>query len=476
LRLRAQAELERRKRNKARIEIGEDEFISFHDWLKEVTPSYNWDWPHIRYIQDHLDQITCGELKRLIIEIPPRHGKTECATIRYPVYRLEKNSKTRVLIAAYNQTLSNKFSRRARRIASHRLSLSDERKAVEEWETNEGGIFRAVGIGSGVTGSGFDLIVIDDPVKNREEADSETFRDKVFDSYTNDLYTRQEPGCAIIIIMTRWHQDDLVGRILASDDAPNWTRIRLPAEAESNDPLDRKKGEALCPERFDLAALAKIKIVLGRDYHALYQQSPQPREGGMFKRDWFELVNAVPAKAKRVRWWDKAATDDGGDYTVGLLMAECDGIYYIEDIVRGQWDSGKRDKIVRSTAEHDKENFGIVSYWSEQEPGSGGKDQARAFVKLLAGFKVNTEVSSGSKEVRADPFASQAQAGNVKIKRADWTSAYLSELCDFPSGRYDDQVDCSSGAFAKLALSDDDSEPQIFIATRTREEIYGNIP
>ena len=476
MRLRAQAERERRKRERAQSNI--DSHIDFDSWLKEVTPNFNWDWPHIVYIRKHLDKITSGEIKQLIIEIPPRHGKSELSTIRYPVYRLEENQELRIIVGSYNQTLANKFSRRSRKIAKSRFRLSDERVSVEEWETTRGGTFRAIGVGAGITGAGGDLIIVDDPVKNREEAESETYRERVWDWYTNDLFTRREPGCAMVVIMTRWHNDDLVGKILSSDDAKNWTRIRLPAEAEVNDPLGRKLGEALCADRYGLSDLAKTKIVLGRDYHALYQQSPQPREGGMFKRHWFELVDAVPAKAKRVRWWDQAATDSSGNYTAGVLMTESDGIYFIEDVVRGQWDSGERDRIIRATADNDKDNYGAVSYWGSQEPGSGGKYQAAAFIKLLAGYKVATETESGSKETRADPFASQAKAGNVKVKRAAWTSAYLNEMCDFPSGKYDDQVDASSGAFAKLALSDkdQDSEPSIFIATRTREDVYGDIP
>lgn len=425
----------------------------FGAWLPRVTPAYRWDWPHIAHVRERLEQITTGIIDKLIIELPPRHGKSELCTIRYPVYRLAQRPETRVIVGAYNQTLANKFSRRARKIARESgLPLSDERVAAEEWETADGGTFRAVGVGGGVTGQGADLIIIDDPVKNREEAESPTYRDRVWDWYTNDLFTRQEPNCGIIVTMTRWHKDDLVGRILDSDDGPSWTRIRLPAEAELNDPLGRVVGAALCPDRFDNAALAKIRRVLGRDYYALYQQSPQAREGGMFKEHWLELVAEVPAQARRVRWWDKAATESGGDYTVGVLMAENNGVYYVEDVVRGQWASGERDRIIRATAERDALTYkSSVIYGSEQEPGSGGKDQAAAFVRLLAGFPVETKPATGSKEVRADPLASQAQAGNLKVKRAPWSSAFITEMLEFPSGAHDDQVDAASGAFNKLA-------------------------
>lgn len=387
----------------------------------------------------------------MMLFVPPRHGKSQMVTVRYPVWRLEQNPEMNVIVGAYSQTLANRFSRQARKIARERMPLDIERSAVEEWATEKGGIFRSVGVGAGVTGQGGDLIIIDDPVKNREEANSPVYRDKVWDWYTDDLYTRREPGAAMILVMTRWHEDDLAGRILASEDGQNWTVVKLPAEAEEEDPLGRKIGEALCPERFNEEDLQSIHKVLGNSYYALYQQHPTAIEGNMFKRHWFETVREVPAIAKRVRWWDRAATANGGDYTVGVLMAYVDNIYYVEDVVRGQWSSHERDKVIRQTAEDDSEKYSDIEQWTEQEPGSSGKDAARSFVILLNGFRARYKPSTGSKEVRADPFSAQAEAGNVKLKKASWNKVYLDELALFPSGTNDDQVDGSSGSFNRLA-------------------------
>jgi predicted phage terminase large subunit-like protein len=428
----------------------------FQRWLRSVSPMFEWEWPHLVHVRQQLDAVTNGALKKLMIFLPPRHGKSELCTIRYPAFRLEvgqtQGQPTRVIVGAYNQTLANKFSRRTRRIVEERLGLSSERSAVEEWETPNGGSLRAVGVGAGITGQGGDLIVIDDPVKSREEADSPAYRDRVWDWYTNDLYTRQEPGCAMVLIMTRWHKDDLAGRILASDDGPHWTVINLPAEAEENDPLGRQVGEALCPDRFDLAQLADIKRVLARDYFALYQQRPQAREGGMFKEHWLPLCEAVPRDAVRVRWWDRAATAGGGDYTAGVLMALADGVYFVEDVVHGQWSSGERDRVILDTARKDQMRYGDVEIWAEQEPGSSGKDKALDFVKMLAGFRVNAEPSTGSKVARAEALSKQAEWGNVRVLRAAWTSKFINEMTDFPTGAHDDQVDSASGGFNKLAL------------------------
>lgn len=383
--------------------------------------------------------------------VPPRHGKSEMVTVRYPVWRLERDPGLRVIVGAYNQLLANKFSRKSRRIAETRLALSRDRTAIEDWETTAGGGIRAVGVGGGITGQGGQLIVIDDPVKNRAEAESEAYQEAVWDWYTDDLYTRLEPGGAMILIMTRWHEKDLAGRILASEDGPNWTVVRLPAEAEENDPLKRPVGEPLCPARYDGAALASIKTVLGSySYAALYQQRPGPREGNMFKRAWFEIVPAAPVELDPIcRYWDKAATAGDGDYTAGVKIGWRDGLYYVLDVVRGQWSAGERERNMRQTAELDGQR---VQVEVEQEPGSGGKDSAGASVRNLAGFTVHAEPVTGDKVVRAQPFAAQAEAGNVKIVRGEWNASYLDELSAFPAGGHDDQADASSGAFNKIAM------------------------
>ena len=293
-------------------------------------------------------------------------------------------------------------------------------------------------------------IIIDDPVKNREEANSQAYRDRVWDWYTDDLYTRLEPGGAIILIMTRWHEDDLAGRILASDDAANWTVVSLPAEALEDDPMGRQPGEALCPERYPLPILQRIKQVLGNSYYALYQQSPVAPEGEMFQRGWFELVDATPAEGTRVRYWDKAGTAGGGAYSCGVLMNRHQDVYYVEDIIRGQWAAAEREKVIRQTAELDNRTRRVVT-WVEQEGGSGGKESAEATIRSLAGFVVKADKVTGDKITRAEPYAAQALAGNVKLKKAVWNAVYLDELTMFPQGTYKDQVDASSGAFNKLA-------------------------
>jgi predicted phage terminase large subunit-like protein len=435
------------------------ELAHFGYWLRAVSPGWKWGWRHLVHIRGVLDKVTAGSVKRLALFVPPQHGKSSMTTVRYPVWRLERDPALRVGIACYNQRHANRFSRRALKIAqARRLPLDPKRQAAEEWETTAGGGFLAVGVGSGITGNPVDLLVIDDPVKNREEAESEAYRERVWDWYADDLYTRLQPGAAVVLIMTRWHTDDLAGRILGGSDAPDWAVVNLPAEAEENDPLGREPGEPLCPERFGRGDLEARKRVLGPGYSALYQQRPVPRGGGMFKREWFrQLASAVPQGCSFVRYWDKAGTAGGaGAATAGVLMA-CDhgGAFYVADVVRGRWAATEREGRIRETAEADARRHGDVKIYVEQEPGSGGKESAEATVRNLAGFAVYADRPTGDKTTRAEPFAAQAGAGNVRMVAGDWNQDYVNELATFPAGRLRDQVDASSGAFNKLAVAPD---------------------
>lgn len=385
-----------------------------------------------------------------MIFMPPRHTKTETVTVRYSTYRLENDPKMNIILGSYNQHLANRFSRKIKRIAETRIPLSKERNAVEEWETAAGGGFRAVGVGGGITGFGGNLIMIDDPVKSREEADSETFRNKCWDWFNDDLYTRLEPDAAMILTMTRWHEDDLAGRLLneMNDGGEQWEIVQLAAIAEEGDPMGRKIGEPLCPDRYDLEALERIRQRGERSFEALYQQRPTAKSGSFFHVDKLEIVPAAPVNGRRARGWDKAGTEGGGDYTAGIKMCKGDdGLFYIEDVQRGQWNTATRDRNIRQTAELD----GIsVKQIGEQEPGSGGLESAQNFIRLLSGFSVTTERSTANKQERADPFSSQLNAGNVRVVKGDWNRAFIEELRQFPQGRHDDQVDAASLAFNLL--------------------------
>jgi len=411
-----------------------------------------------------------------MIFAPPQHGKSELVSRRFPAYWLGKRPDDPVILSSYGASLAESHSAEARSCVESDeyaelfpgVETRNDSRSKQLWRIvgKRGGML-AVGVGGPITGHGAFLGIIDDPFENWKQAQSLTVRNQVWDWWRGTFRTRIWENGAIILVMTRWHEDDLAGRLL-SEQGDRWTILRLPALAETQkdrdkshellglrpglrDPLGRKAGEALCPQRFSARALQEIQRDVGSIvWFAEYQATPRAPEGNKFKREWFsQLVNEVPKDARKVRYWDKAGTEGAGDFTVGLLMDETQGRYYIEDVVRGQWSDLGRDEVMRATAEMDGPD---VEIWVEQEPGSGGKDSANATVRNLAGFTVHVEVSSGSKEVRAGPFAAQCEAHNVFLKRASWNAAYVSELCAFPNGTNDDQVDTSSGAFSKLAF------------------------
>jgi predicted phage terminase large subunit-like protein len=681
-----------------------------------------WSLPsHLKAIAEHLDAVTRGDCDRLAIFMPPRHGKTETLSVRYPVYRLQRDPAMNCLITGYNERFARRLGRKARNVAQGRVPIAPDKAAADEWHTTADGLLMTRGVGSPPTGVGFGLIVIDDPIRRREDAESEVYREKVWDWYTDDLYTRLEPGGAIILVMcltgetpvlmadstekalrdirvgdkvatyengrlstsvvlnwknqgkdhtyaigmesgiivkgnerhpflverdgytewvkirdlkagdkilrarnigengeglsalkrtaknpqsargsavpitidtygqagieplrsiripngqgalktdttsqfpntnpclphrvedaqyaescpdqtsrrigetnsplitttlqeksegfcatsatgqsgtekqsidyysllstfeiipdrivsvaasgyedvfdiqiertenfianglvshnTLWHEDDLGARAIASEPG-RWTVLKLPALAEENDTLGRVQGAALWPERFNVEQLHRIRDVMSqneglRSWEALYQQNPTPREGVFFKVSKLEIVDAVPAGMRSCRAWDMGASE-AGDFSAGVKVSGPDatGVWYVEHVNRGRWSTDERNRQVRQTAELDGRD---VRIHVPQDPGAAGKDAAIYATRQLAGFSVKTEPVSGSKEIRADPFSSQVNAGNVRLVRGEWNRAFIEELRSFPGGKFDDQVDAVSDAFTELS-------------------------
>lgn len=412
-----------------------------------------------------MQQVADGELTRVMVFEPPRHGKSELVSRLFPAYYLYRHPERFVGIASYGADLAYTLSRAARENfergggALHKAS-----RAVKHWLTSKGGGLWAAGVGGPATGKGFHLGIIDDPIKDAKEAASDAKRSGDKDWYGSVWSTREEPGGSIVVVQTRWHEDDLSGYLLSleEDEAEHWYIVNLPAICDPEDapqfpesctvhPDWREKGDPLCPERYPLERLAKMRQRI-KDYFfgALFQQRPRPRDGGMFSSA-VAIVGAVPAGATRTRYWDKAGAAPGkGDYTVGALLAYQDGVTYIEHVERGQWPAAERNAKIRETAELDRQRYGRVAIYVEQPPGLA-KEATDAVIALLQGFVVAADPVKGDKVERAEPFASQWQAGNVKIVRGPWNRAYLDELRSFPTGKHDDQVDASSGGYNKLA-------------------------
>lgn len=435
----------------------------FGGWQCRTRPEFDWTSPHFGYMQDHLDRVTAGELRRVLFQVSVRHGKTENNTIGYGAYRICLEPSTRILLGTYSEKQAHKLSRQIRRIVTENgVTLTKE--ADGEWETAEGGGLRAVGAGSGVASVNADLIIIDDPIGSRADAESQAHRDGTWDWITSDILARCEPHTGVLFSMPRWHVDDPAGR-MQERQAGRWTVVDLPGLAEEGDPLGREPGDLLWPEYRPRSWMQDMEAELGPyGFASLVQGRPTPRGGGMFERGWFDIIDDVPTGGHdifRVRYWDKAGTEGDGAYTVGLLMGVRvpDGLVWIEDVKRGRWAAGDREAEIRSTAENDALRYAVqgepnrlaVLYMVEQEPGSGGKDSAEATRRNLAGYRVETETATGDKFVRADPLAGGAKSGSVKLIRGPWNEAFLNEMEHAgPGAKYLDQMDAGSGAYNRL--------------------------
>lgn len=438
---------------------------SFTDFVSSVNPRYRW-YPHVKQLAAVLQRVADGEIDRLMIFMPPRHGKSELVSRLFSAYYLLRHPERWVGINSYAAELAYTFSRNARDNYTRAGGIvKHDAGAVKHWETGKGGGLWAAGVGGPITGKGFHLGIIDDPIKNAEEAASETIRAKHRDWYDSTFYTREEPGAAIVVIQTRWNEGDLSGYLLdkEQEEPEGWHIVHFEAIKEPEPPAypvscavepdTREEGQPLAPLRYPLEKLQKIARRIGSYFFgALYQQRPSPREGGMFKREWFDIVNAAPSGAHFVRYWDKAGTKDGGAYTAGVLMAAHKGAYYFCDMVMGQWEASDREGVITQTLATDAAKYGRVYTYVEQEPGSGGKESAESTVIRNPGYVVQADKPTGDKVLRAEPLAAQCAVRNVKMVKGSWNERMLSVLASFPHG-IKDPVDASSGAFKYLPLA-----------------------
>lgn len=445
---------------------------SLSDFTLYTMPDYQMNWHH-KALCENLDKLLNGEIRRLMVFMPPRHGKSELVSRRLPAYALGRNPNLTLIACSYSADLSSRMNRDVQRVidsAEYARLFPDTSLYGKNSRTASNGsflrnsdifeivghqgVYRSAGVGGGITGMGFDIGIIDDPFKDRAEGDSATIRESVWEWYTSTFYTRQAKDAAILLTMTRWHEGDLAGRLLklAAQDsqADQWTVIRFPAvldeSPESNDP--RAEGDALWPDHFNLEFFNSVKAQDSREWDALYQQRPSAREGAFFRIGQIEVIPAAPTNLKTVRAWDLAASSKG-DFTAGVKIGkDDDGLFYILDVTRGQWLPDERNKTMLQTAALDGQQAKIRL---AQDPGQAGVDQVQTLTRLLAGYSVKSERVSGSKETRADAFAAQVNAGNVKMVQGDWNKPFLEELRTFPLGKNDDQVDAAADAFNELA-------------------------
>lgn len=419
--------------------------------------AYQWpgykDAAHHRLIARKLEAVERGDIKRLMIFMPPRHGKSMLASEFFPSWYLGRNPDHYVIAATYAQDLADDFGRKVRnQIADETygqifpgVGLKDDSSAVKRFHvqgpkdalaTTQAGAYFAVGVGGPLTGRGAHLLLIDDPVKNREEADSETVRRRVRDWYTSTAYTRLMPGGRIVVIQTRWHEDDLSGWLLREHGHEGWDVLSLPAL--------KADGTALWPDQYDVPTLELIRSSVGtRDWSALYQQEPTPDTGDFFKSEWITPVNAMPPR-ETMRVYggsDYAVTADGGDYTVHAVIGmDPDENLYLLDLWRKQaasdeWVEAWCDLVLKWKPLEWAEETGQI------KSGVGPFLEKRA--RERRAFCVRSQFPTrGDKAVRAQSIRGRMAMRGLRIPaNVPWKADFTAELLRFPAGVNDDQVD-----------------------------------
>lgn len=415
---------------------------------------------HLLWI-DCLQRVEDGEIPRLMGLMPPGSAKSTYTSVVFPTHHMGRFPNEPIIMGSYGSDLPKKFGRRGRSIVKQKqyrrifdTELSPESGAADEWALTNGSEFMGVGFLAGVTGNRAMGLIWDDPIKGREAADSETIREKTWEAYFDDLLTRKKPGAWEIGITTRWHEDDLAGRILPEHyagesgwidcrDGNRWFVVCIPAEAERDDDvLGRSKGERVWPEWFPADHFEPFKRN-SRSWNSLYQQRPAPEEGDYFRAGWFKAYDKLPAR-ETLRVYgasDYAVTANGGDYTAHIVVGvDPEWRMYVLDLWRAQTDSAE---WVESFCDLVLEHKPIE--WAEET------GQIRAGVgPFLTKTQIDRKAyvyrrgfpTKGDKAVRAQSIRGRMALHGLYLPvDATWVPAFKRELLTFPSAAHDDQVD-----------------------------------
>lgn len=403
---------------------------------------------HHKLLIAELEKVARRETRRLAVFMPPGSAKSTYASVLFPPWLMQRWMGTSVLAASHTTELAEKWGRRVRNIVSEHglllgIGVAQDNQAAGRWALTNGGEYYAAGVGTGIAGFRAGLGLIDDPIRSRQDADSELIRDRIWDWYINDFRTRLIPGAPEILIQTRWHEDDLAGRALQHDD---WRVVSLPAEAEYDDPLGRKPGAFLWGDGdYGYAdQLRELKAnTPARTWSALYQQRPAPEDGDYFKAEWLRPYETAPAlETLRVYGGsDYAVTADGGDFTVHALVGvDPEGRMYLLDLWRRQ-----------ASSDHWVEAFcDLVLKWKPmswaEEQGqikSGVGPFLERRMRERKAYVVREQFPTrGDKSVRAQSIRGRMALEGLYVPiNASWFADFRSELLSFPAGKHDDQVD-----------------------------------
>lgn len=432
---------------------------------------------HLDVLDKALQDVSEGQIKRLIVAMPPRHGKSERVSKKFPAWHVGRNPNDEIILASYSIDLSRGFSRIARdTLIEHQdvfgVEIDRNNQSAESWTIagHRGGV-TAAGVGGPITGRGAKIAIVDDPVKNAEEANSEVMREKIWEWYQSTLYTRLTPDGRIIIVMTRWHEDDLVGRLLKKEreeieegthTGDRWTVINFPAIAEEDDYLGRKPGDPLWPEfGFDLQRLSQIRQDVGSYvFNALYQQRPSAAEGTIFKREYFRyfseqtignqqyfvLHGDVERRYRKESLWCFQTVDTANstktinDYFVvstWYVTPEHDLLLY--DVYRTHIEGPDQKPLMRELRNRYRPRFQAVE---DKTFGTNLIQEMRREGMTVRPIKVDKD-----KVTRSLVIAARYEVGMVYHREgAPWLTDYEDELLSFPRGKNDDQVDTASMA------------------------------
>jgi predicted phage terminase large subunit-like protein len=481
------------------VDARAERYLTFEEYVDRAHPGYLWG-AHLRALARRLQDVADGLIRRLMAFMPPRHGKSELISRLFTAYYEYRHPTRDVAITTYGAELSYELSRDARtNFLQLGGELASDSTAIKSWHTVHGGNVWATGVGGPATGRGFHLGIIDDPFKDYEEAASAKIRRSRWDWYKSVFRTRAAPGAAIILLMTRWHMDDLASSLLREEEVTRvgWHVVEMPAEkvvvrtpsatAVALDPLTgvhlgkprhawpssvtvepdaRDHPKWLWTQRFPVDDYERTKVEQGGEsgyfWNALYQQRPVANEGGLFKREYFAPIARarLPQLEMVVRWWDLGATEAAGAYTAGLKVGkDVDGNYYILGLQHGQWHPGPRDKIIRETAKRDTARVTVLF---PQDPGAAGKQVAMQHMRMLSGIApARCIIESGDKDTRATLPAADAANGLFYIVDEPWAAIVLQELADFgPGAEFRDIVDALSGAHGFLSGKRERRVPQ----------------
>lgn len=414
---------------------------------------------HLVLLSDYLMDVAVGDIRHLMVNFPPRHGKSMSISQYFPAWYLGKYPDNRIISSSYEADFAAQWGYKARNILTEHghlfnVSVASDSSAKDRWDiAGHTGGMNTAGVGGAITGKGCNILLIDDPVKNAEQANSKTYRDKTYEWYMSTAYTRLEPGGSVVLVMTRWHEDDLAGRLL-KEEPDKWTVLNLPAIAEDNDQLGRKRGEALFPQRYNVDALMDIKKTIGGYWwNALYQQRPSALEGSIFKKEHLKyasienglmrLDNSVVSLSDCLifQTCDPAvSTKASADYFVlsTWALTKNNDLIWIDDI-RTRLEGPDQINLFKQAYARWKPTVQLVE--------SVGVGKTLFQMLKREGLPVVELKADSDKATRAMPAAARMEAGCVYLSLSlPDLSDIEGELLSFPQGTHDDAVDTLSYA------------------------------